>query len=480
MLKSVIGFVTAVVFLSVAFLQKDSTISHFAAYAAIAMVATLYLMSIKMEWMVKVIGSGLMLGMIFKWRSIGPVYSLVFLAAVACIALLWIFFLKTWKEKLKNVDDHRQRVDDDIHVLKDKYDARDESLSHLERQVTGLLNLFEVARDFNECLSYGELMAILDKKVRSEIPYKFLSLAVLDSKNLDSGEIVKVFSSGEASGSDEGVRAASEFDQLCFNQVRGQKKAVQISAAFAKTLEGFDQVPFESPLWIFAIYSKEKMIAILTVQGASDDDFPKYELLVSQLALQVKKIELYETVKELSIVDGLTKVFVRRHFLERFEEELKRSIKRRNSLSVLLLDIDHFKSYNDTFGHLVGDGTLREVAAVIREHVRKVDLVARYGGEEFMIVMPEITKPFNAESAERIRSAIAQRKFRIYDEETKVTVSIGLALFPDDLDDPEVSEFRDSLMLELIQKADKALYRAKEDGRNRVVSYHLIKNRGKS
>lgn len=478
MLKAIGALISAIVFILIAFFQGGNKIDHFAAYSAIALVATLYLISVEKKWMIKLLCAIFFLGLLFKYKVIGPVYSVAFSASLTFIALLWVYFLVTWKEKLIAVEIHRQGVDEDIRILQDKFDARSESLAHLERQVTGLQNLFEVARDFNECLTYDELVLTLSKKVRAEIPYRKLSLAILDSKGGLAQEITRVFTIGN---SDETIGTAHEptsFDIFCVQQIQGQKKVVQITSAQAKSFQPVNDVEIDYPLWIFSIQSKDKMIAVLAVQGGRDDDFPKYELLVAQLALQVKKIELYGTVKELSIVDGLTKVFVRRHFLERFEEELKRAIKRRNPLTVLLLDIDNFKSYNDTFGHLVGDGTLREVAAVIREHVRKVDLVARYGGEEFVIVMPETSNPINSESAERIRSAVAQKKFRIYDEETRVTVSIGLTSFPSDLDDPKISDFRESLMLELIQKADKALYKAKEDGRNRVVSYHMIKNKG--
>ncbi len=459
----------------VAFIQDAVTINHFTIYTSVALVLMLYLISENEPLLVNMISVGFAAGLLFKWKMLGLIYSLAFLSVVICIILMWKYFLDLCNKKLLSVDVQQKKINDDIHILKDKYNARVESLTHLERQVTGLLNLFEVARDFNECLSYGELMLTLSKKVRSEIPYQELVLSILDSKNSGSPEIVRVFSSSANHDKAGEERPISEFDQFCFEQVRGQRKIIQLSSLDAGLPEELRKFSILFPLWIFAIQSKENTIAVLAVQGTHGDDFPKYELLASQLALQVKKIGLYETVKELSIVDGLTKVFVRRHFLERFEEELKRAIKRRNSLSVLLLDIDHFKSYNDTFGHLVGDSTLREVASVIREHVRKVDLVARYGGEEFVIVMPEITSPFNLETAERIRSAIAHKKFRIYDEETKATVSIGVASFPVDLDQPQVAEFRDSLMLELVQKADKALYKAKEDGRNRVVSYHMIK-----
>jgi len=165
---------------------------------------------------------------------------------------------------------------------------------------------------------------------------------------------------------------------------------------------------------------------------------------------------------------------VRRHFLERFHDELKRSIKYQLPLALLMLDIDHFKRYNDEFGHLVGDATLKEVAALLRDSLRKVDIVARYGGEEFVAVLPETNAAGAVEVAERIRSSIARHRVKVYDVETQVTVSIGIALFPVDIPDSQRHRYYEYLAFDLIRHGDKALYRAKEEGRNRVFKFQDI------
>jgi len=167
----------------------------------------------------------------------------------------------------------------------------------------------------------------------------------------------------------------------------------------------------------------------------------------------------------------LTGVFVRRHFVERFEEEVKRCIKYGHQLAVLMLDIDHFKRYNDEYGHLAGDATLKQVASLLKENLRKVDMVARYGGEEFVMLLPETKREGAFEVAERIRSAIAHHPFRIYNQETKVTVSLGVALFPDHPESHGSKLEPQFLVTELIQDADKALYQAKDEGRNRVILF---------
>jgi diguanylate cyclase (GGDEF)-like protein len=133
------------------------------------------------------------------------------------------------------------------------------------------------------------------------------------------------------------------------------------------------------------------------------------------------------------------------------------------TFSLLMLDIDHFKNCNDRYGHLVGDAVLKEVAKGIKDSVRLIDLVGRYGGEEFLIVLIETDKKQGEIVAERIRKFIEDKSIKVYDEELKVTVSIGISTFP--FDSKEVKS--------LINKADKALYSAKESGRNKIVAFSL-------
>ncbi len=175
----------------------------------------------------------------------------------------------------------------------------------------------------------------------------------------------------------------------------------------------------------------------------------------------MKRAFLYQRIQELAITDGLTQVFSRRYFLERFREELVRSEKFNYSFSCLMIDIDHFKDYNDRYGHLVGDAILREVSKTIKENIRQIDLMGRYGGEEFSLILTETDKEKAELAAERIRQAIENKRIRVYNEDLKATVSIGVSTFPIDAKDME----------QLIDKADLALYQAKEAGRNKVCVY---------
>ncbi len=186
----------------------------------------------------------------------------------------------------------------------------------------------------------------------------------------------------------------------------------------------------------------------------------RWGILSGQFALGLQRVSLYQQVQESAIHDGLTGLLVRRYFLERLEEEVQRSGRRHSSLVFLMVDLDHFKEVNDRYGHLVGDVVLREVAHLIRRSVREIDLVGRFGGEEFSVVLPEADQSLGVQIADRIRQTVEQTVIPAYDEQVRVTVSIGVSLLPHNA----------PLVDSLIEQADRAMYRAKELGRNQTVT----------
>ncbi len=203
---------------------------------------------------------------------------------------------------------------------------------------------------------------------------------------------------------------------------------------------------------------EDKIAGYLAVDRISPADKEKFGILAQQFLIGLRRALLYQKVQGMSITDSLTQVYCRRYFLERFSEELKRSKKNKLSLSFLMIDIDNFKRFNDRYGHLVGDAILRQVSKTISEAVRQIDFIGRYGGEELSIVLAETDREQANFAAERIRQAIAGAAIKVYDEELKVTVSIGVSVFPDNTLN----------MQDLIEMADQALYLAKETGKNRV------------
>jgi len=162
-----------------------------------------------------------------------------------------------------------------------------------------------------------------------------------------------------------------------------------------------------------------------------------------------------ELLEHLSVTDALTQVGNHRAFQEHLHAQISLACRRNRPLCLMLIDVDHFKRYNDTFGHLQGDSVLREVARLITEHVRAYDFVARYGGEEFAVILPDTELETAVGVAERIRLVIAQHRFA----NRTVTISVGVAGWCSGVDSNE-----------LIQAADSALYEAKRRGRNRVCT----------
>lgn len=206
----------------------------------------------------------------------------------------------------------------------------------------------------------------------------------------------------------------------------------------------------------------------LVVAGRGEPAVPERQallkVLANQIAVSLDNARMYQAVESLATTDGLTGLFNRRTFQLRIEEMRERAHRQGRTLSLILCDIDHFKKINDTRGHLVGDEVLRQIAKLLAETVRKVDLAARYGGEEFAILLEATEEDGAFLLAERIRQE-AERLTLHSDKGTFFcTLSLGIATFPGD----------GTTTLELIAHADAALYAAKHQGRNRVVRFRTI------
>ena len=180
--------------------------------------------------------------------------------------------------------------------------------------------------------------------------------------------------------------------------------------------------------------------------------------LVGNTAVALTRARLYRQMELLAITDGLTQLINHKHFQKALEKEIERSKRYKRPVSLLILDIDHFKSVNDNYGHPTGDLVLREIAQSIRDMLRANDIAARYGGEEFAVIIPENDEKGALMTAERIRKIVEQKEIRSGNEQVRVTISVGCASYPN----------LATTQKDLINHADKALYYSKKTGRNRV------------
>ncbi len=169
----------------------------------------------------------------------------------------------------------------------------------------------------------------------------------------------------------------------------------------------------------------------------------------------------YEKLERMATTDALTGLYNRRRFFEMLENAVADGLRYERPLGLIMCDIDHFKSINDTYGHPMGDEVLRRVARVLNDVARTTDRVCRIGGEEFAIILPQTDYQGAEQLAERFRQEIARQEFRHQGRDFSITLSLGICVLPEHARHKE----------ELIQRADQALYQAKEGGRNRVVPF---------
>lgn len=214
-----------------------------------------------------------------------------------------------------------------------------------------------------------------------------------------------------------------------------------------------------SAILVIPLLFRSQVIGVLSLshvgkgRAFSEAEVDFCQTLAAQVAVSIENARLFEERSRLAITDELTGLYNHRHFYRVLQAEVNRALRYRRHLSMIMLDIDHFKRYNDRWGHLAGDEALRGMAGILRRNARDVDTIARYGGEEFAIILPE-TEPRQATiQAERIRAAVERHSFR-----EPLTISLGVAAFAKGMQKGE----------ELVQEADRALYRAKAEGKNRV------------
>jgi diguanylate cyclase (GGDEF)-like protein len=252
-----------------------------------------------------------------------------------------------------------------------------------------------------------------------------------------------------------------------------KKKVTLVDSASADAARSFaltatTSIQFDQPL---AASSRELVNEIASLLRFADDRDERVRELKEQLAdLEAANSELLSrnsALSEISARDALTGLYNRWYVMEKIDSEMNRSLRHRSPVSLIMLDIDHFKRVNDSFGHSAGDRVLRSVGQVLRDSCRIYDIAGRYGGEEFCVVLPETKVGNTTVVAERIRERLAANRFEIGGDSVAVTASIGIAGI-----DAIESEAALSPAI-LIDRADQALYSAKHRGRNRVEMWDV-------
>ncbi len=328
------------------------------------------------------------------------------------------------------------------------------TLYHISRTIGSLLDIQEMFRQatgiIKKAIAFDRISVFLLDEKREKLELCFFSGLDIDRKitlNVGEGTPGRIVESGEhAHIHDLSVFYRTFNDFIHYpDELKRDGSYVGIAIKIHNTTTGV--IGLDSPV----------------KYGLSVDDMDFMAVLSHQIAAGIEKAHLFERIDKLSRIDDLTQLYNYRIFREKLLQEITRRNRTRKPISLVMLDIDHFKAFNDSFGHQEGDAVLRELADIIKGQTRcnTIDVCCRYGGEEFAVIMPEIEIHNAVKVAERLRKTIEDHRFSIKEKhpEVEVTVSLGVAGITgkDDVD-PE----------ELIKKADEAMYLSKKNGRNRV------------
>lgn len=394
---------------------------------------------------------------------VGAVKSGYFFSATLCwsyIAAVLVGYTYWYsKDKSNRMFEFKyEKLDEDINILSEELHKKKDDITHLEGKLLRYLVLKDVTEVLTSTLSLDDIASILIERA-SNILQKD-GRVMLYLVDVEKQELMLSASKGTLGVKE---KKGDVFDSWVLKHgiplmVEDVANDFRFSGPEVAVARGHCRSIIISPL-----LSAEKIIGIFRMDSPksfsyTQDDLRLLNIIGDLGAVAIQNAFLYSCVQDLAIRDSLTGLFVRRYFMKRFEEEIKRASRKSAPMSLLMLDIDHFKSYNDKFGHATGDLVLKYFAQVIKTSINEGDIAARYGGEEIAVLLTGAGVEEAKKISESIRKKIEDMPFVLRREKQNLTVSIGISNYPKDTASVE----------EMIRVADARLYKAKESGRNRT------------
>jgi diguanylate cyclase (GGDEF)-like protein len=430
------------------------------------MIVLSYNIAIAFSW----IGFGLIFGIIVTALSIfagvaGALRSGCYEAAYYA----WSFVISSllgyahWKT-IRNTENvfslASEKLEEDINILSDARNKQKSEIRYLDEKLLRYLILKDVTEAFTTTLSLDEIVKLIVERTAGTIRKE--SRILLFLVDMDKQELMLSASRG---ASKIKGKKGDIFDRWVL------KHGIPLIVDDASNDFRFSNSAVEDPrsnfrsIIVTPLLSGNKVIGILrmdneAVAAFTQDDLRLLDIIGSLGAVAIQNALLYSWAEELAVRDSLTGLFVRRHFMKRFQEEVRRSERKSGELSLLMLDIDKFKWYNDKYGHATGDIVLKAIASSVSGMLHVGDVAARYGGEEMAILLAGADRKKAVSLAESIRKKIEAQPITVRREKHNVTVSIGVSTYPKDGIHEE----------ELVKAADERLYRAKSEGRNKTCA----------
>jgi diguanylate cyclase (GGDEF)-like protein/PAS domain S-box-containing protein len=346
----------------------------------------------------------------------------------------------------------RKRAEEALQQANQKLEAWVQELEQRTREMALLSEMGDMLR---ACLTTDEAYTVIVRVAQQIFPVQVGALYVITS----SRNLLEAVAIWGNSASVERVFAPEE----CWGLRRGRMHMVE-STPVGLLCKHLHQPAPDSYLCVPMMAQSEALgVLHLAQSGAERLTEAKQKLaatMAEHIAMALSNLKLHETLRSQSIRDPLTGLFNRRFMEESLELELRRATRNQRSLGVIMLDLDHFKHFNDTYGHEAGDTLLREVGTLLQTNIRGEDIACRYGGEEFTLLLPEGTAEVTRNRAEFLREAIKRLDVKHRNQPLgRITASIGVAVFPEHGRTGEA----------LLNAADAALYRGKDEGRDRVI-----------
>lgn len=418
------------------------------------------------------------------WIRLGPIFGVAFLVAGLILIFLitvgsdivWFsahfliisgtfllfhyFYTAYTKAKSVNqlkLEDLKERKN----TILNQYNKQNQISKALDKKMYRYSKLKEITEGLSSTLTLDDLAKNIVNKVINLIGKSDTCLLYL----VDETRLELSLIASESSKREEHIKEKKGdiFDQWVFRQ-RQPLNIMDISKDFRFSIEDIKDLDrdFKSIL-SSPMITENRVVGVLRLDshrpGAyNPDDLRLLDIVADLGAVSLENGMLYNRTEELAIRDDLTGLYVRRYFNQCFTEKFNQAAKYSKKLSVLMVDIDHFKQYNDTYGHTAGDIVLKEIAKVLSYNINKEDILARFGGEEFIILLSDLDKSSTIQKANHIRKEIENYPIMLRRKKTGITVSVGLANYPQD----------SKLKSELIHQADVNLYKAKTEGRNKV------------
>ncbi len=317
----------------------------------------------------------------------------------------------------------------------------------LNETIEELVTIREIGLAINSILDFDEMLKVICDVIRTNLSINRIAIYLIENSNRLKSRYIE----------EDGRRVSTE-EFIFLDSPVGERLKLHLSFPENIALQ-------KSFMLIMPLIAKGELIGAIKIERKNSPFTVKesdtLKLIVSHISIGINNARLYE----MAITDGLTGLYVHRHFQFKLQEEIQRSKRNLKPVTLLMIDIDHFKHVNDTYGHQAGDAVLKQLSSLIKKSLRVTDYVFRYGGEEIAVILPE-TEIKNGEMiAEKLRKKIEENKFLLPDKrEINVTVSIGVAEF-------NPLKNKNKTKDEIIKFADSALYRAKETGRNKVVVF---------